>query len=83
MGVWAGFVGVPWWFALIGGVLFAIYIVASAVAETQHEFELSRDAVQVDVTWRLAPLFAVSLSVEWGAVFLVGLFLGRGIGSLI
>jgi len=78
--VWAGFVGVSWWFALIGGALFALYIVSSAIAEMQSE---SHRPAQLDVTLRLAHLFAVSLAVEWGGIFLVALLFGRGIGFLI
>ena len=80
---WAGFVGVPWWFAVIGGMLFALYMLTSAIVQMRYEFGTSGLAMRSNRTLSLVPSFAVSLTLEWSVKFLTALFLGRGIAWLL
>ena len=82
---WAGFVGVPLWFALVGGTLLALFMLASAIIQlqVQHGFDTPYSAVRSDNTLYLLPAFAISLSLEWGTIFLVPLVLGRGMAWLL
>jgi hypothetical protein len=75
----AGFAGLSWWFAVLGGLVLAAGIVFDALVELQKRRGLASvyDAVLLDDTLRLLPTLTISLCMEYCALFLASLLLAR------